>query len=234
MKYFEVINENGSGIVIDDSLFNVELDDIVPLKNATKREIYKDYIFTNLTYTSPIIGIGANELVGKSFCFSLMRSSDGLSISFFDNSELQHVFRDDIVEKGKLYFLKKKKRKPSEHLAGMEIYNENGDVVYTSKGKYLNVLGCGGDDAQTVRLEKNTVLFELGADHFTDIRIKHHMGVNGQQTESHPRFSINDNSVTVKKTTLNTLYVDDIGDDISAKHDFHASWCYGWMIASVI
>lgn len=241
-KHLEVINDDGS-ICIDDAYKNLELLDVVEMKNSKKTLISEStegkmweysYSSSDDAYRNGLIyGIGLSELAGKSFCIVI---GEGV-FHFFDPKSRSKLWveRDDVVAAGKIYIFGHRDRNPSTGLAGIEIYNADGKVVYTSDARYLDVLACGSDETTTVEFTGDGVCaLELGSDQFLHIWISHHVGVKGIDSEMHPYFKIENGKVTIQKIRFNDIYV--AGDEPPEweKEDFAASYTYGWLVGQVI
>lgn len=243
-KYFEAVNNNGS-ICVDDTYQNLELLEVVELKNAKKTLVSDTPYGKNWEYTYTcsevasknglLRGVGLSELTGKSFCMSIV----GNNIYFYDPKagNKNWAERDDVMEKARLYIFGYNNRQPAKHLAGLEIYNANGDVVYSSNAQYLDVLACGNSKTATVAFNKNddVCILELGSDRFLQLYTVHHQGTNGIDSETHPYFEISDGTVTIKKMTFNDSYVDDINmNHPMLQKEFEAWYTYGWLMGRVL
>lgn len=244
-KYLEVINDD-SRIVLDDSSKCPELLTVAAMSNAKKTIVSDSYVYYTLDHPAVtadhiFVGIGLNELKGKSFCITLTPYHNGVRIEFFDpaTGKPNTVPRDDVIAAGKIYVFGVGGRTPSEHLTGFEVYGADGKVVYTSASKHFNVLYCGGDESATVNFTGTTVALQLGSDDYVRIAIKsHHVAPEGIESHLAPFFDISENSVTIKKRMFNTIYVGDSdGDD----HDypethvtFYAWYTYGYLVGEIV
>ena len=243
-KYFEAVNNDGS-ICVDDTYQNLELLEVVELKNAKKTLISDTPYGKNWQYTYTcsdialknglLRGVGLSELAGKSFCMSIV----GNNIYFYDPKagNKNGAERDDVMEKARLYIFGYNNRQPAQHLAGLEIYNADGGVVYSSDAQYLDVLACGNEETANVAFDKNddVCILELGSDTFLHLYIVAHQGTKGIDSETHPYFEISDGAVTIKKVTFNDAYVDDIDmEHPLIQEEFKAWYTYGWLMGRVL
>lgn len=242
--FFEAVNNDGS-ICVDDTYQNLELLEVVELKNAKKTLISDTPNGKNWQYTYTcsdvasknglLRGVGLSELAGKSFCMSIV----GNNIYFRDPKagKKNCVERDDVMEKARLYIFGYNNRQPAQHLAGLEIYNADGGVVYSSDAQYLDVLACGNEETATVAFDKNdeVCILELGSDTFLHLYIVAHQGENGIDSEAHPYFEISDGAVTIKKMTFNDAYVGDVDMHHPMMYEVFKAWyTYGWLMGRVL
>lgn len=249
MKYFEALTEDDGAIVIDDNFQNLEVLAKIPLANivCTKTNIgvthYAFYKLPTINYvnaTPVIYGLSLNGLNDvKPFSFDLRNpvSGSGLAVYFYDTScgsnatkYVESVERADIVAKASVYLFGYKQRSASEHLAGLEIYNADGDVTYSSAAPYAYILGCGSDDQETITFKDTTIACNLGTDAYTDIKESHKAGTKGIESVMRPGYVVSSNSVTINKLRINVVYVDDVEDDLVEREYFSAYYSYGWLI----
>lgn len=244
-NYFEVIKEDDSRVILDDSCNCLELLQVVPLSTATKHVVSDSYLYyqvpiptTTADYT--FLGIGLNELAGKSFCITLTKTSSGARIEFYDpaTGKPNAVARDDVIAAGKLYVFGAGGRLPAEHLTGLEVYDANGKVVYSSAAQHLDILYCGGDEAKTITYTGTTVALPLGSDDYCYIELKNYHYTPPSGIESHlaPHFNITNNSVTIKKQMFNTVYVSDSDEPEHeiVRVEFYAWYTYGYLVGKIV
>lgn len=240
-KYLEIINDNNS-VVIDDNYACLELIDSFPLSQCTKINsgVSYYYRYPHSISGATLYGISLNGLNGISW-FSF--EADANNLYFYDvnsakaNIGIVSVARDDIISKASLYAFGIPNRKASTHGFGLEICNSDGDVVYTSEHKYLNVLGCGSDYTQSIALNGITMAFNLGYDRSCDYYDSHHSGKSGAEYTMRARFQIQNDTVSISRQMFSVIYVD--FNNETAKYDdveryFEAWLGYGWLIGNII
>ena len=239
-KYFEAININDSAVIIDDSFKNVELIGVYPLSSFTKNFSglpSVDYSYPLENRESIIYGIGLSELRGERFCISIERLTwdNKIHIAFYrpENSKQDHITRDDIMRRGKLYAFEYRAREPTPHMTGVEIYNDQGRVVYTTNTRYLKVICCKGDThTATVPIADHSIAFVLGHDHYLDLLEDHH-GAFGIDVEWWPVFDVLNDRVIISKIARNTVYQSEDQPEPEAQRKYSASYAYGWLIGEV-
>lgn len=162
-------------------------------------------------------------------------------IEFYDNNSAVNqagifpVKRDDIASKATVYVFGFNGGKPSTHGVGLEVYNSEGQVIYNSSNRYLDVLGCGSDTGGSVPLDGNTIVFALGNDAYTFIEVSHKSGAHGVNFHQYPKFTVEDGKVNVGMTRATVTY---IADGSSEGDDWHVDqdsrhYDYGWLIGEV-
>ena len=243
-KYFEVVNQNDESIVIDDRFICLELQEIFPLSgfNRVPGDSYRNPHYTQKhNLGAPVFwGIGLDGLGGKSICPQITGIDDAVRVEFYDPKSkevyLNKILRDDIAQVAKIYAFSIRGRDPSAHLTGLEIYNEQWKVVYSSQYGHLNVLACDCVDA-TVAFGRGGVAFILGEDTAYDYHESAHSGMFGAEYVIYPQFTIKDNTVKIQKIVKQTVYVDDIDEilrDPFHEHRYAAGAAYGWLVGEVI
>lgn len=238
-KYFEVIGDE-ENVVIDDNFECLELVASFPLSQCTKVTVGNNvyYRYPKSVYGGVLYGITVGGLVGKAW-FSF--ETDSMQIKFYDqNSNLSgvgmvSVARDDIIANSTLYVYGISDRKPSEHMVGLEIYNEQGKVVFCSDCEYINTIACGSDYTETILYSGNAIIFNLGYDRSCDYYESHKYGRNGYDYTMRPKFEITSNSISISKANYGTLWVEnpDFNSDVDIEHYFEAWLGYGWLVASI-
>lgn len=242
MKFFEILSPDGA-IVIDNNFKNIELLDHFPLSDCTFRpnHLSQNHGSYSLLRTNPkatLIGINLNGLNGVNwFGFT----ADNTGIRFYDsrsgieNHGILPVKRDDIANTAHVYLFGFGDDSPTEHGTGLEICNADGKVVYSSAKRYLNVLGCGSEKSETVQMNGTTIAFALGTDHVTKIYESHKVGEKGVEYDRYPRFTVNENSITVGMIEARTVYITDDGASDWGWHlIFHCYYNFGWLIGNVV
>ena len=242
MKFFETFNEKGQGIVIDDTFKNLELLNIIPMKEcefvkSTYDDKHGHYFLPNWDNKTVLVGIGLNDITGaEPFGIELSRE-----IRIYDkNSDVTNFGiypskRDDIVNKAIIYLFGWGGNEPTKHMAGLEIYNEDGKVIYNSEKKYLNVLGCGSDKAQTFNFMGQTIFFTLGVDGVEKVWIAPHIGAEGVSYEQIPGLRIETESVTIAPIRATAVYIadQDPRDFFNCVYICRFSYHYGWLIGNI-
>lgn len=241
MKFFELLNPDGA-IVIDDNFKNIELLDHFPLSACT---FYPNHLSQNhgsysLLRTNPkvtLIGISLNGLNGVSrFGFT----ADNTGISFYDshsgidNIGILPVKRDDIANTAHVYLFGFGDDSPTEHGTGLEICNAEGKIIYSSAKRYLDVLGCGSGKNETVQMNGTTIAFVIGTDHVTKIYENHKVGAKGVEYDRYPRFTVNENSITVGMIEARTIYTTDDDPPLGWHLIYHCYYNFGWLIGNVV
>lgn len=242
MKFFELLSPDGA-IVIDNNFKNIELLDHFPLSDCTFRpnHLSQNHGSYSLLRTNPkatLTGISLNGLNGVNpFGFDTGASS----ISFYDrrsgleNMGIIPVKRDDIAGVAEVYLFGFSDDTPSVHGTGLEVCNADGKVIYSSSKRYMNVLGCGSEKSETVQMNGTTIAFTLGTDHVTKIYENHKVGAKGVEYDRYPRFTVNENSITVGMIEARTVYIpDDDAPDWGWHLIFHCYYNFGWLIGNVV
>lgn len=244
-KYFEAVNPNNESIVIDDTFMCLELRGVFPLSDFrrypgdTYRKPYyeqKHNLGGNILW-----GFGLNGLAGKSFCPEIMLHLGSVSVYFRNpnagNFHKDKILRDDITTSAKLYAFSLDARSPTEHMAGLEVYNDLGEVVYSSAYGHLHVLACGCENEVTISHNGSPVVFVLGKDISYDYHVSHKTGIVGAEYAMYPQITVGDNSVSIKKITKRIAYagsINDVKKDPKYKH-YRGSWlAFGWLVGEVI
>lgn len=242
MKIFEILNPDGA-IVIDDTFKNIELLDHFSMSECRFRA--KDGHPSHGTYYLPrsnpkatLVGISLNGLNNVAR-FGFSANIGGIefydSHSGIENYGIEPVKRDDIASKSHVYLFGFGDDRPSEHGTGLEICNADGKVVYSSAKRYLNVLGCGSEKSETVQMNGTTIAFTLGTDHVTKIYENHKVGAKGVKYDRYPRFTVNENSISVGMLEAQTVYIpDDDAPDWGWHLIFHCYYNFGWLIGNVV
>lgn len=243
MKFFEAINEQDQSIVIDDTFKNLELIDHFPLSQCTFEQDsggnnHGSYLFPSSNANVLLAGISINQLSGVE-PFGLFGL--GGSISFYDKKSgapqkgIFPVKRDDIASKAEVYRFGFTNINSSTHGTGLEICNADGKIIFSSDKKYLHVIGCGSDNAQTIMFGDGVhIAFTLGTDHVTKIYESHKFGAHGAEYDIYPRFSITSNSVTVGKLKATSFYAADEEPEPYPWNLIYNSWFnYGWLIGEI-
>ena len=242
MKYFLSINENGKSIVLDDTFKNLELLTEIPLKNCTfKKSSVSDkhgyYELPSKNENVLLTGIGISELNGVE-PFAIDTTYGEIHIydkhSGISNHGIYPVRRTDIESKAKIYTFGWGGNEPTKHMAGFEIYNELGKVIYSSDKKYLNVLKCGSDETAQVNYTKNSVFFTLGTDFASTMLLNHKLGVQGEEFEQFPKLKISKESVEVSRFRATAIHwVEETSEHIEWRFDGHYCYNYGWLIGNI-
>lgn len=242
MKFFETFNEKGQGVVIDDTFKNLELLNTIPMKTcefikSTYDDKHGHYLLPNWNDKTVLVGIGLNDITGVDpFGIELSRE-----IRIYDQKSGIAGFgiypskRDDIANKAKIYLFGWGGNEPTKHMTGLEIYNENGKVIYNSGKKYLNVLGCGSDKAQTFNFMGQTIFFTLGVDEVEKKWVTAHIGAEGVSYEQMPGLRIENGSVKIAPIRATAVYVseEDPRDHPNYEYICNFSYHYGWLIGSI-
>lgn len=242
MKFFEILNPDGA-IVIDDTFKNIELLDHFPLSDCTfhPNHLSQNHGSYSLLRTNPkstLIGISLNGLNSVNrFGFT----ADNTGISFYDdhsgleNLEILPVKRDDIANTAHVYLFGFGNDSPTEHGTGLEICNADGKIIYSSAKRYLNVLGCGSEKSETVQMTGTTIAFTLGIDHVTKIYESHKAGAKGVVYDRYPRFTVNENSISIGMIEAQTVYIPfDDAPDWGWRLIFHCYYNFGWLVGNVV
>lgn len=245
-KYFEAVNPGDESIVIDDTLMCLELRGTYPLSifNRFPGDAYRvaEYSLRHDLGDGIFWGIGLDGLTGKSFCPEIIASSLYVSIQFRNPAEKNFhkdkILRDDIAATANLHAFSLAPRAPTDHGLGMEIYNDQGKVVYSSAYGHLHVLGCDCVDFATVSYGGTGVVFALGRDIAYDYYISRKQGIFGAEYAIYPQITVGSNSVAVKKIIKQTMYVDSnidaIKDDPDHEHHYASGHAYGWLVGEII
>ena len=245
-KYFEAVNPNNESIVIDDTFMCLELRGVFPLSDFRRYpgDTYHDPYYEqkhNLGGGIPW-GFGLNGLAGKSFCPEIiMTTLDSVSVYFRNpnagNFHKDKILRDDITASAKLYAFSLNARLPTEHMAGLEVYNDLGKVVYSSAYGHLHVLACGCENEVTISHNGSPVVFVLGKDISYDYHVSRKEGIVGAEYAMFPQITVGDNSVSIKKITKMIAYAGSINavkEDPEYEH-YRGSWlAFGWLVGEVI
>lgn len=240
MKYFELIGDT-ENVVIDDNFECLELIDSFPLSQCTKvAGSYDTYYRYPRTVNGILYGISIGGLAGKQW-FSF--DADSNTIRFYgqgsnvQNIGMVSVARDDIIANATLYVYGISNRLPSEHLDGIEIYNAEGKVVFSSDCEYLNTIACGSDYTETITFSNNAIIFNLGYDRSCDYYNSPHLGIDGFDYTLRARFDVQENSVSISRVSYGTLWHEFSYDELEwyddIEHYFEAWLGYGWLIASI-
>ena len=245
-KYFEAVNPNNESIVIDDTFMCLELRGVFPLSDFRRYpgDTYHDPYYEQKHNLGGNIlwGFGLNGLAGKSFCPEIiMTTLDSVSVYFRNpnagNFHKDKILRDDIAASAKLYAFSLNARLPTEHMAGLEVYNDLGEVVYSSAYGHLHVLACGCENEVTISHNGSPVVFVLGKDISYDYHVSHKEGIVGAEYAMYPQITVGDNSVSIKKITKMIAYagsINDVKKDPEYKH-YRGSWlAFGWLVGEVI
>ena len=244
-RYFECLSEDDERVILNDSFQNLELIEIVPMSRCEKRSINGsvDYVVPQTSNAAKddcyLFGVSLAELQGKSFCVDITRQYDSPNtwalMQFYDPPTLfTTVARDDIVKVGNLYIFGTKKRSPSEHLTGLEVFDANGRVVYSSNARYLDVSYCGGDDPASYAYDADTLLFLLSEDIIVDQVIYLEAGTVGSNRAWKPLISVSNNTVSINKVLLEHKY-----EGVPPRYDPIVDWysevhAYAYMIAKAV
>lgn len=211
-NYFEAISDTDEAIVIDDTFKNIEVLDSFPLSQCrfiTQND--SNHGAYSLLRTNPktaLVGIGLNDLNGLSW---FMFNSDYGHIYFYDNNSgiedvgLFPVRRNDISAVATVYLLGFAENDPSAHGIGLEIYNADGKIVYSSVTQHLDILACTDGNTQ-MALTDNMVFMTLGTDHAADIKASHHKGWWGAEYTKYPAIEVANNVVSVSPHNATVYY----------------------------
>lgn len=139
MKMLEVFNDKNS-LLIDDEMFNLVLKRKLSKGDLKRAGDKKDLTYyTNPYYSFNVQSgeqfIAVSSLTGEYISYTTWSSAGNRFISFFDEKGFTQV-PDSVV----VYTFGEPEKEPSRHLTGIECYNENGEVVFSSKYKYLKCL----------------------------------------------------------------------------------------------
>jgi len=253
-SYFEYVSEDNERVVLDDRFQNFELVDVTALAQCGRQATptlysYKKTTITRLTPGKDILvhGLGLTGLSGKRFCINVTQDYSGERRLYLYNPDLpasqrvHPVFRDDIAAVAKVYAFAIRARKPAEHLNGIELYDESGNVLYSSGARYMDVIRCG-TDAVTVPYDDNTVAIPFGEDVYVKVKSSH-KGQWGTESNIRPTFTVSANTVSIAASVFMTAYVGGVGDDDDGGHHRDAedieysnlaSYAYGYMIARAV
>lgn len=242
MKFFEILNPDGA-IVIDSNFKNIELLDHFPLSDCTfhPNHLSQNHGSYSLLRSNPkatLVGISLNGLNGVNR-FGFSANIGG--VEFYDNHSgmgnhgILPVKRDDIANTAHVYLFGFGDDSPAEHGTGLEICNADGKIIYSSDKRYLNVLGCGSEKSETVQMNGTTIAFTLGTDHVTKIYENHKVGAKGIEYDRYPRFTVNENSISIGMLETRTDYMPADGDPPLGWHlIFHCYYNFGWLIGNVV
>ena len=253
-SYFEYVSEDNERVVLDDRFQNFELVDVTALAQCGRQATPTLYSYTlpaipRLTPGKDILvhGLGLTGLSGKRFCINVTQDYSGERRLYLYNPDLpasqrvHPVFRDDIAAVAKVYAFAIRARKPAEHLNGIELYDESGNVLYSSGARYMDVIRCG-TDAVTVPYDDNTVAIPFGEDVYVKVKSSH-KGQWGTESNIRPTFTVSANTVSIAASEFMTAYVGGVGDDDDGGHHRDAedieysnlaSYAYGYMIARAV
>lgn len=203
MKYFEVYNDDGSRLLIDDSYVNLEVLGKFKLSELKRfyslsslvesdPERYKDYLdyggyycgdlISNIEATNITYGIGLDFNQNVEFTVDLCDTvSFYTSHSIVTSNELEPVFRPELEDILTVYIIGIPTRKPSMHGVGLEVYNERGETIFKSGKKHIDVVSCGSDKTESVDTKENRVIFQLGRDYYLSKFWWHHLPPAGQE-----------------------------------------------------
>ena len=217
-SYFEYINENDGRVVLDDRFQNFELVDVKPLSQCAKWT--SGYVLPaipgiNINTDILVHGITLVGLSGKQFCMNAATNYDGTRYLCFYNpagQNVEPVYRDDIAAVASIYTFAIWKRPPAEHLSGVELYNEAGNVVYSSGARYMDVIHCG-TDAATVPYDDSTLAIPFGEEKYVELRFSHRTGYYGMDSSVRPAFTVNANTVSITARAFTTYYTEGFDDD---------------------
>ena len=207
-KYFEAINDSNQSIVIDDTFKNIEVLDSFPLSECNFTTWHDSnhgyYSLKRGNANTALVGISLNPLVGLPWF--MYHGTYGYIYLYDGNSGIQDVGifpvkRDDIAEASTIYLLGFSNSEPSTHGTGIEIYNADGKVVYSSEQQYLEAVACGSTDAE-VTLQDNLVFFTLGVDHAADILTGHQTGSYGAEYTKYPALEVTSNKDEITNAEL--------------------------------
>lgn len=245
-KYFEAVNPNNESIVIDDTFMCLELRGVFPLSDFRRYpgDTYYDpcYKQKHNLGGSILWGFGLNGLAGKSFCPEIiMTTLDSVSVYFRNPNagdfHKDKILRDDITASAKLYAFSLDARSPTEHMTGLEVYNDLGKVVYSSAYGHLHVLACGCENEVTISHNGSPVVFVLGEDISYDYHVSRKEGIVGAEYAMYPQITVGDNSVSIKKITKMIAYAGDINKvkkDPEHEHYRGSGFAFGWLLGEVI
>ena len=140
MKMLEVFNDNNS-LLIDDEMFNLVLkrklskSDFERVENKTDplSDIHPFYRF-NMQPEEQFIAI--SSLTGEYISHTTWGGVDINYIEFYGKGDHKTKIPDSVVG----YTFGEPDKEPSQHLTGFECYNKKGEVVFSSKYKYLRCL----------------------------------------------------------------------------------------------
>ena len=253
-SYFEYVSEDNERVVLDDRFQNFELVDVTALAQCGRQATPTLYSYTlpaipGLTPGKDILvhGLGLTGLSGKRFCINVTQDYSGERRLYLYNPDLptsqrvHPVFRDDIAAVAKVYAFAIRARKPAEHLNGIELYDESGNVLYSSGARYMDVIRCG-TDAVTVPYDDNTVAIPFGEDVYVEVKSSH-KGQWGTESNIRPTFTVAAHTVSVAASVFMTAYGGDVGDndeggghhgDDEIEYTNLASYAYGYMIARAV
>jgi hypothetical protein len=245
-KYFEAVNPNNESIVIDDTFMCLELRGVFPLSDFRRYpgDSYYDPCYKQKHNLGGGIlwGFGLNGLAGKSFCPEIiMTALDSVSVYFRNPNagdfHKDKILRDDITASAKLYAFSLDARSPTEHMTGLEVYNDLGKVVYSSAYGHLHVLACGCENEVTISHNGSPVVFVLGEDISYDYHVSRKEGIVGAEYAMYPQITVGDNSVSIKKITKMIAYAGDINKvkkDPEHEHYRGSGFAFGWLLGEVI
>ncbi|EFW29091.1 hypothetical protein [Selenomonas artemidis] len=254
-SYFEYVSEDNGRIVLDDRFQNFELVDVTALsqcrKDATTPTLYS-YALPAIPGLTPgkevlVHGLGLTGLSGKRFCINVTQDYYERRLYLYDpdlpaSQRVHPVFRDDIAAVAKVYAFAIRTRKPAEHLSGIELYDESGNVLYSSGARYMDVIRCG-TDAATVPYDDSTIAIPFGEDVYVEVKSSH-KGQWGTESNIRPTFTVSADTVSVAASVFMTAYGGDVGDggdggghhgdDENIEYRNLASYAYGYMIARAV
>lgn len=137
MKMLEVFNENNS-LLIDDEMFNLVLKR--KLLKSDFKMVERKYPFEPICYRFEMLPdedfIAISSLTGEYISHTTWGGGENSYIEFYDEHDDSTGISDSIVG----YTFGEPDKEPSRHLTGFECYNEKGEVVFSSKYKYLRCL----------------------------------------------------------------------------------------------
>lgn len=170
-KYFESISTNGDVILIDDSFKCMQVIKVFDGNKATYKYEYNEdvyYLYTgNVDAKRVIWGVGLDELNGLGVVTLdwerinesqlRIRIWKGGKIDFNDQWTQRN---DPLINKLKFYaFTDIQDFTKSSHLTGLEIYANNGRVLYSSSRKALSILKVFTNAKGYAKFTENTNLY---------------------------------------------------------------------------
>lgn len=237
-KYFEARNQNNEAVIIDDAYRNIELSNVYNLSLFSKKYVNgaTSYIHTVETVNDDVLwGIGLKELAGRSIIFSVFSNNKTIELHF-RNKENGTVScpADDIMRFGKLYSFAYRSREPTQHMTGLEVYDDHGRVVYSSDANYLRVLSCGGHENVSIPVSDRAIAFTLGDDFIHNLYV-YSGAVRGDVVAEAPKFTVMENSISVSEQQLRYSYSSDFGPGIGLREIYcYGGKSYGWMIGEIL
>nr|DAS40837.1 MAG TPA: hypothetical protein [Caudoviricetes sp.] len=240
VNYFEARNSDNGTVVIDDVYKNVELSAVYNLALFNREEVRGSvsYFCKSETNNDDILwGIGLKELAGKTVTPEIYAGGGVIQLYFHDANGGGTSARpaEDIMRVGKLYSFAYRNREPTPHMAGLEVYSDQGAVLYSSDAKYLQVLSCGAHESATTPISDRAVAFTLGID-FANVLYVYAASIYGESDLVCPQFAVSANSVSVSEKKYNEVYsFDGSGSGIDLREVYHTgARSYGWMIGEIL